>query len=170
MKIPGPDHPNTITANPKRVRALFQGHVIADSRAALTLQEANYPPVQYFPRSDVAMEFLGRTAHSTHCPYKGDAAYFTITRDGQIAENKVWTYEEPYDSVGVIRGHVAFYADAVEVVESDDGEDADTIRDIVEHTDSGSGQSQLERWPATATVPAPQPADIEVPFKDSGAL
>jgi len=153
MKIPGPDHPITITANPKRVRALFEGHEIADSRAALTLQEANYPPVQYFPRADVAMEFLGRTAHSTHCPYKGDAAYFTITRDGKIAENKVWTYEEPYDAVGVIRGYVAFYADAVEVVEADDGGDADAIRDAIEHTDSGSGQSQLERWPATATVP-----------------
>ena len=104
MKIPGPDHPITITANPKRVRALFEGHEIADSGAALTLQEANYPPVQYFPRADVAMDFLGRTPRSTHCPYKGDAAYFTIARDGVVAENKVWTYEEPYEAVAAIRG------------------------------------------------------------------
>ena len=170
MKIPGPDHPITVTANPKRVRALFEGHVIADSRAALTLREAGYKPVQYFPRADVDMAFLGRTAHSTHCPYKGDAAYFTINRDGRIAENKVWTYEEPYDAVGVIRGHLAFYPDTVEVVEADDSEDADWVRDVIEHTDSGSGGSQLERWPATATVPPAQPTDIELPFKDSGAL
>jgi uncharacterized protein (DUF427 family) len=170
MKIPGPDHPITITANPKRVRALFQGHVIADSGGALTLQEAGYKPVQYFPRDDVDMAFLSRTSHSTHCPYKGDASYFTISRDGKIAENKVWSYEEPYDAVGVIRGHLAFYPDTVEVVEAGDGGGADAIRDIVEHTDSGSGQSQLERWPATATVPSAQPADIDLPFKDSGAL
>jgi uncharacterized protein (DUF427 family) len=165
MKIPGPDHPITITANPKRVRALFEGHEIADSGAALTLQEANYPPVQYFPRADVAMDFLGRTPRSTHCPYKGDAAYFTIARDGVVAENKVWTYEEPYEAVAAIRGYLAFYADAVEIVESDDGETADTIRDIIEHTDSGSGQSQLDRWPATATVP-PARAGVGVKGKD----
>jgi uncharacterized protein (DUF427 family) len=151
MKIPGADHPITIKANLKRVRALFGGHAIADTRAALTLQEASYPAVQYFPRADVAMEFLGRTAHSTHCPYKGDASYFTITRDGRIAENKVWTYEEPYPAMELIRGYVAFYADAVEITEADDGDDR--IRDIVEHTDSGSGSSQLETWPATEPNP-----------------
>ena len=171
MKIPGPDHPITITGNPRRVRALFEGHVIAETRAALTLQEANYPPVQYFPRADVAMEFLGRTTHTSHCPYKGDASYFTISRDGRVAENKVWVYEEPYDAVAAIRGHLAFYPDAVEIVEIDDGETADTLRDIIEHTDSGSGQSQLERWPATATVPHPEAAPgVAAPFKETGSI
>ena len=170
MKIPGPDHPITITANPRRVRALFNGHVIADTRAALTLKEAAYKPVQYFPRGDVDMAFLGRTAHSTHCPYKGDAAYFSIARDGRVAENKVWTYEEPFDAVAVIRGYLAFYPDTVELVEADNGEDLNAIRDAIEHTDSGSGQSQLDRWPATAIVPAPQPTVFDRSFKDSGAV
>ena len=153
MKILGPDHPITIKANPARVRALFGGHVIADTRAALTVQEASYPAVQYFPRADVAMAFLGRTAHATHCPYKGDASYFTITRDGQIAENKVWTYEEPYPAMELIRDYVAFYSDTVEITEADDGDSDDRIRDIIEHTDSGSGGSQLETWPATEPNP-----------------
>ena len=170
MKIPGPDHPITITANPKRVRALFEGHEIADTRAALTLKEAAYKPVQYFPREDVAMDFLSRTAHTTHCPYKGDATYFTIARDGRIAENRVWTYEEPYEAMGLIRGYVAFYPDAVQIVETDDGGDADAIRDIIEHTDSGSGASQLARWPATAPNPPARPTDIDLPFKDTGAI
>src|ERR1700722_18221471 len=96
MKIPGPDHPITITENPKRVRALYQGHVIAETDHALALKEASYPVVQYFPREDVAMAFMSRTDRSTNCPYKGDAAYYSISRDGAVAENAVWTYEDPY--------------------------------------------------------------------------
>ena len=76
----------------------------------------------------------------------------------------------PYDAVAAIRGHLAFYPDAVEIVEIDDGEDADTIRDIIEHTDSGSGRSQLETWPATATVPHSEPAAVAVPFKETGSI
>jgi uncharacterized protein (DUF427 family) len=148
MKIPGPDHPITIKANQNRVRALFGGHVIADTRAALTLTEAAYKPVQYFPREDVEMEVLGRTDHHSYCPYKGEASYFTIARDGEVAENKVWTYEEPYPAMAQIRGYVAFYPDAVEVVEEAGGAGSDAIRDAIEHTDSGAGASQLERWPA----------------------
>ena len=153
MKIPGPDHPITITLNPKRVRALYQGHVIAETDRALALKEASYPAVQYFPREDVAMEFLSRTDHGTHCPYKGDASYYTVARDGEIAENAVWTYESPYPAMEQIRGFVAFYPNKVEIQEVDDSVSAEAIRDVIEHTDSGSGQSQLDRWPANVSQP-----------------
>ena len=78
MKLPGPDHPITITANPKRVRVSAGGVVIADTTHALTLKEASYPAVQYVPRTDANMDLLQRTARTTHCPYKGDASYYSV--------------------------------------------------------------------------------------------
>ena len=83
MKLPGPDHPITITANPKRVRVSAGGVVIADTTHALTLKEASYPAVQYVPREDANMALLARTERTTHCPYKGDANYFSINADGK---------------------------------------------------------------------------------------
>ena len=77
----------------------FAGRVVADTTRALSLAEASYPPVQYIPRADVDMNLLARTAHATHCPYKGDAAYYSIAADGRTAENAVWTYEQPYPAV-----------------------------------------------------------------------
>jgi uncharacterized protein (DUF427 family) len=149
MKLPSPEHPITITQNPRRLQLLFQGHLIADTRGALTLQEAAYKPVQYIPREDVEMSVLSRTEHHTHCPYKGEASYYTVSRDGLIAENAVWSYEDPYPAMDAIRGLLAFYPSQVEIIEVDEGLDAGVVRDVVEHTDSGSGASQLERWPAT---------------------
>lgn len=148
MKVPGPDHPITVRYNPKRVQVLYDGHLIADTRGALELKEADYPPVQYIPRDDVEMAVLSRTDHRTHCPYKGDASYFTIARDGQVAENAVWSYEDPYPAMTAIKGLVAFYPDKVRIVQIDEGMTPDAVRDAVEHTDSGAGRSQLEHWPA----------------------
>ena len=117
IRIPGPDHPITITPNPNRVVVTVGGHVVADSRAALTLQEAAYAPVLYLPRADVDMTRLERSAHSTYCPYKGDCAYYSIPAGGERAVDAVWTYEQPYEAVAAIRGHVAFYPDRVDSIE-----------------------------------------------------
>src|SRR4051794_19933082 len=105
------EHPITIEPNPKRVRVHFNGRVVADTTHALTLREAALPPVQYIPREDADMSLLTRTAHETHCPFKGDAAYYSIDADGRRAENAIWTYEEPYRRVAAIKGHLAFYPD-----------------------------------------------------------
>lgn len=113
IKIPGPDHPITILANPSRVVVRVAGRTVADSRSALTLREASYPPVHYIPRADVDMALLERTDHASYCPYKGDAAYFSIPAGGDRSANAVWTYEQPYDAVDAIRDHVAFYPDRV---------------------------------------------------------
>lgn len=115
MKIPGPDHPITLEPCRARVRATFDRHVIADTEDAVVLREAHYPPVYYFPMQDVEMSLLAKTSHQTHCPYKGDASYWSICMDGQVAENAVWAYEDPYPVVAVIRGRVAFYPSVVEV-------------------------------------------------------
>ncbi|HVZ02646.1 MAG TPA: DUF427 domain-containing protein [Dongiaceae bacterium] len=116
-KIPGPDHPITIQPTLDRVIVRFAGEVIADSTRALTLREAKYAPVQYIPRSDVRMERLARTAHRTHCPYKGDASYFSVQAGGRTGENAVWSYEHPFGAVAEIAGHVAFYPDRVDSIE-----------------------------------------------------
>jgi uncharacterized protein (DUF427 family) len=95
IKIPGPDHPITIERNSGRVVVSLGGKVIADTRDALILREANYPAVQYIPRKDVDMALLARSEHSTYCPYKGDAAYFSIPLGGERSVNAIWTYEAP---------------------------------------------------------------------------
>ncbi len=117
MKAPGPDHPITITPNPHRIRVMLGGFIIAETTQALTLQEAAFPPVQYIPRSDVRMDLLDATDHRTHCPYKGDASYFTASGGGLVRENAAWSYEQPYPSVGQIAGHLAFYPERVDAIE-----------------------------------------------------
>jgi len=120
VKIPGPDHPITVVPQGGRVVVTVAGRVLADTRRALTLAEASYPPVQYIPREDVDMSQLSRTNHASYCPYKGDAAYYSIPAGGVRAENAVWTYESPYDSVTPIAGHLAFYPDRVDQIEVTD--------------------------------------------------
>ncbi|MGI8526188.1 MAG: DUF427 domain-containing protein [Pseudolabrys sp.] len=117
MKLPGPDHPITVTPNKRRVRVMLAGKVIADTTKALTLTEASYPPVQYIPRNDADMSALKATAHHTHCPYKGDASYFTITASGKTADNAVWSYQQPFPAVQEIAGYLAFYPDRVDAIE-----------------------------------------------------
>ena len=158
MKIPGPDHPITITPAAKRWRALFKGHVIADSADALVLKEADYPERIYFPRDDVSMEYMGRTSHTTHCPYKGDASYYTLNMDGSLLENAVWTYERPYPAMSAIAGRLAFYPDEVELYEVDDAvvnprHVEENVDAAVQHTDAGDGRAQREHWPPSVDLP-----------------
>lgn len=115
MRTPGPDHSITVEKNPARVTVRVGGQVIADTTAALVLQESNYPAVQYVPLADVDQSLLTATDTSTYCPYKGDASYYTLTTpDGELTD-VIWTYREPYPAVADIVGHVAFYADKVEI-------------------------------------------------------
>jgi uncharacterized protein (DUF427 family) len=112
---PGPDHPITVTPNPGRVIARVGDRIVADSTNALTLQESDYPAVQYIPLSDVPAAVLHRTETSTYCPYKGEASYYSLRVDGAELTDAVWTYETPYPAVAEIAGHVAFYPDRVQV-------------------------------------------------------
>lgn len=164
MKIPGPDHPITIEPATSRWRARYDGHVIADTADAVILREASYPPAVYFPKDDVEMGYFGASERSTHCPYKGDASYFTLRLHSDIEENVAWAYEAPFPAMSEIAGRMAFYADRVEVYPVDEdavdphhrhgvpGERA-SIDEVVRHTDSGAGQSQAEPWPANVETP-----------------
>lgn len=114
-KIPDASHPITVTPTVGQVVVSIGGEVIASSTSSLTLQEASYPPVQYVPLADIDPSLLARTETSTYCPYKGDAAYYSVqTSDGTVVDAG-WTYDEPYDAVAGIAGHVAFYPNKVEV-------------------------------------------------------
>jgi uncharacterized protein (DUF427 family) len=116
IKIPGPDHPISIEANPSRVMVKVGGKIIADTSDALILREASYPPVQYIPRRDVDMEALTRSEHTTYCPYKGDASYYSIPAGGDRSLNAVWTYETPFEAMTQIKDYVAFYPDRVDEI------------------------------------------------------
>ena len=118
IKVPGPDHPITIEENPSRVVVRAGGKVIADTRRALTLREAGYPAVQYIPRQDVDMAALTRSEHTSYCPYKGDASYFSIPAGGERSRNAVWTYEAPFAAMAQIKDYVAFYPDRVDEIGS----------------------------------------------------
>jgi len=117
IKIPGPDHPITITPNPLRVVVSVDGCVIADTREALTVREAHFGTVHYFPRKDVKMSLLERTSHATYCPYKGECNYYSIPAGGERSVNAVWTYETPYESFSQLKDYVASYPDRVGPIE-----------------------------------------------------
>lgn len=116
MKIPDASHPIVVTPTKGRVQVTFGGQVIADSTRALTLQEARYPGVQYIPRADARMDAFVRSTHKTHCPYKGDASYFSLKSGAKVAENAVWSYEAPFPAVAEIAGHLAFYPERVDSI------------------------------------------------------
>ena len=116
VKIAEPDHPISIEANLSRVVVKVGGRIVADTRGALTLREASYPTVQYIPRRDVDMAALVRSEHTTYCPYKGDASYYSIPAGGNRSKNAVWTCETPFEEMAQIKDYVAFYADRVDEI------------------------------------------------------
>lgn len=117
--VPDASHPITVTPTAGRVRILAGDQVIADTTSALTLQESTYPPVQYVPLADVDPQVLTSTSTSTHCPYKGDARYYSVTTPAGTIADAGWTYPEAYEAVASIRGHVAWYPDRVTIEVTD---------------------------------------------------
>ena len=111
-----PEHRVETKPADARVRVMFNGEVIANSRDAIRLDESKYAPVYYLPRKDVKMERLTRTTHSTHCPFKGEASYYTLSTGGRSVANAVWSYEQPYDEMSVIKERLAFYPDKVDSI------------------------------------------------------
>ncbi|HZE81082.1 MAG TPA: DUF427 domain-containing protein [Candidatus Polarisedimenticolia bacterium] len=117
IRIPGPDHPITISPTRGKVRVTVAGRIVAESTRALQLEENGYPPVYYVPRNDADLSLLVPTTHYTYCPYKGDCTYFSVPIGGPKSDNAVWTYETPYDAVANIKEYLAFYPSRVDVIE-----------------------------------------------------
>jgi uncharacterized protein (DUF427 family) len=117
VRIPGPDHPITIERHSGRIVVKVAGRIVADTREALLLREANFPAVHYIPRKDADMALLTRTTHTTYCPYKGDCSYYNIPLGNARSVNAVWTYEHPYEAVAAIKDYLAFYPNRVDAIE-----------------------------------------------------
>ena len=109
-----PDYDVRFEPCPRRLRVAFASETIADTTRGQYLFETAHIPVYYFPRADVRMDLLRPTTHHTHCPYKGDAGYFSIAVGDRVAENAVWTYEAPFPEVAAIKDYVAFYWNRVD--------------------------------------------------------
>ena len=118
IKIPGPDHPITISPAGGKVRVTVDGRIVAESRQALRLVEKGYPPVYYLPRGDADMSLLVRTTHYTYCPYKGDCTYYSIPVGEAKSEYAVWTYEKPHEAVIEIKELLAVYPSRVAAIEA----------------------------------------------------
>ena len=110
-----PDYEVVLEANPKIVRASLDGTIIAESERSVLLQETRHEAVIYFPREDVHWEHLEATDHTTFCPFKGHASYWTVRTPGQVEENAVWGYADPFPEVAELSNYVAFYADRIRV-------------------------------------------------------
>jgi len=116
VKIPDATHPITVRPTGAPVTVRVSGVTVARTDRALSLAESTYPVVQYIPIEDVDQALLRRTATQSYCPFKGEASYYGIQLPNGPAETDIiWTYEQPYDAVREIAGHVAFYANRAEV-------------------------------------------------------
>ncbi len=111
-----PDHTITVEPSGSRVRVEFAGETIADTTRSLRLLEARYPAVLYLPREDLRGELLEKTDHSSYCPFKGHASYYTIRVGDRSSENAIWSYEDPYDQVAELKDCMAFYPDRVDAL------------------------------------------------------
>jgi uncharacterized protein (DUF427 family) len=109
VKIPDASHPITIEADPRRLVVRVGGTVVADTTDSLLLKEANHADVHYVPLADVRADHIQRSSHGSYCPFKGDASYYDLVVDGREIPNAVWVYEDPYDAMAQIKGHLAFY-------------------------------------------------------------
>jgi len=120
-KSPGferkPDYPLNIAKAEGKVQVIYRGETLAESNNAFCMTESTYDPVFYIPKEDVRLELLEATDHSTHCPFKGDASYWSIASGGATAVNAVWSYETPFDEVAEITGAMAFYTSKVDAIE-----------------------------------------------------
>jgi uncharacterized protein (DUF427 family) len=109
-----PDYKIEIEPANKHVRIEVNGQTIVDSKNAVLMREQNHKPVFYFPLSDVNMALFQSTGHSTHCPFKGDASYWTLTAGARVLEDVMWSYVTPCDEVLAVKEYVAFYRDRID--------------------------------------------------------
>lgn len=114
-----PGYKITLTPVERRMRVWLGCAAVADSAQVLAMREGDYSPVYYFPRADVTMDLLTATDHATHCPFKGDASYWTIEAGDRAEENVAWSYESPYDEMARIKDYIAFHDNRVKLEMAD---------------------------------------------------
>jgi uncharacterized protein (DUF427 family) len=135
FEIESPAHRLLFHDFPRRVRALFGGEVVLDTRRGKLLRETGLLPVLYVPQHDVRGDLLSPTDHRTHCPFKGEASYWTVRAGGRTAENAVWAYPDPIDGATWLRGFLAFYWDRMDAWFDEDEEVRAHLRDPFHRVD-----------------------------------
>jgi uncharacterized protein (DUF427 family) len=141
--IDGPRHRLLLHPFPRRVRARFAGEVVLDSTRGALLHESNILPRLYVPLEDVRADLLERTEHSTHCPFKGDASYWSVRVGDRVAQNAVWTYEEPIDEASWLRGLVSIYPEHMDAW-LDEDEEVTGLRDPYHRVDARRSSRRIE--------------------------
>ncbi len=109
-----PPHTIYIEDVPQRIRAVWRGETVLDTRRAKVLYESNIFGQWYVPAEDVRADLLTPTQTSTHCPFKGDASYWTLTVDGESLPDVAWGYADPIPGVAAVQGMQAFYFDRMD--------------------------------------------------------
>jgi len=112
-----PEHRVDLNPDTHHVRVVFAGTVVADSTAALRCEETGHGPVYYIPAKDMRLDLMKKTEHTTYCPFKGTASYWSLEAGGKNSENAIWGYEAPYDETARLAGHYAFYGNRVDNIE-----------------------------------------------------
>src|SRR3954464_5043314 len=112
--IDGPKHRLFFEPHPRRIRAHFAGRAVLDTVRGQLLHESNLLPVLYVPIEDLDRSLLEPTDHHTHCPFKGDASYWTLRVGDDAFEKAAWSYPEPIEGAPDLRGFVSFYWDALD--------------------------------------------------------
>jgi uncharacterized protein (DUF427 family) len=112
--------PPRIEPTDKRIRVIFNGVVIAETRRAKRVLETSHPPAYYIPPEDIRMDLLKSTSRHTYCEFKGAASYWTLTVGDRSSENVAWSYPNPQPGYEPIKDHLAFYASRVDEAYVDD--------------------------------------------------
>ena len=141
--IDGPRHRLLLHPFPRRVRARFAGEVVLDSTRGALLHESNILPRLYVPLEDVRADLLERTDHASHCPFKGDASYWSVRVGDRVAENAVWTYEDPIDEASWLRGLVSVYPERMDAW-LDEDEEVTGLRDPYHRVDARRSSRRIE--------------------------
>jgi uncharacterized protein (DUF427 family) len=147
-----PDYQVRLEPTARRIRVVFNGVVIADTTRAMLMLETRHLPVYYLPLDDIRRDVLAPTAHHTHCPFKGEAAYWTVTVGDRVAENALWAYPDPYREAPDLRGYGAFYWDRVGAWFEEDEEIFGHPRDPYHRVDAIASRRKVEVTVAGETV------------------
>jgi len=132
-----PDYPGLIyfEDQPRRIRTVFAGETVVDSRHGKMLHEHGHLPLYYFPEDEVRTDLLEPTDHHTRCPWKGQASYWSVRVGNRVAENAVWGYPEPLEGAPPLDGYYAFYWDKMDEWYEEDERAIVHARDPYHRTD-----------------------------------
>ncbi|MBT3558870.1 MAG: DUF427 domain-containing protein [Rhodospirillales bacterium] len=151
-----PDYSVTFEPVGKHVVGKLSGVIIVDSHNALQLNETRHAPTYYFPKEDVNMDALTSTSHRTHCPFKGDASYWSVSAGGRMLENMAWAYETPYPQLPELEGRIAFYTNKMDTWLEDGVQTSPTS----ESADDNVQPNPLVQWVISEAWDAPTSREL----------